>query len=75
MSKSFMNFYDSIIKDKSLLDYTNLFFSNKYGRRRKQIFKIYIRKTDETRSYFIEQIKKDLMTKKHKISLCDLEIQ
>ena len=75
MSKSFMNFYDSIIKDKSLLDYTNLFFSNKYGRRRKQIFKIYIRKADETRSYFIEQIKKDLMTKKHKISLYDLEIQ
>ena len=73
-------FTEYMLAGKSLLDYTNLFspndykkndkiiyqyFKDKYGRRSKSEFRL--RKTDETRNYFLDQMKhNDLMSEKYK---------
>ena len=76
-------FTEYVLAGKSLLDYTNLFspndykknhkiiyqyFKDKYGRRSKSEFKS--RKIDETRNYFLDQMKhNDLMSEKY-IKIC-----
>ena len=61
---------------KTLLDYTNLFFTNDYKKNYKIINKylkdkyvksrVWIKKKDETRSYLLEEIKHDLLSEKNK---------
>ena len=61
---------------KTLLDYTNLFFTNDYKKNYKIIYKylkdkyvksrVWIKKKDETRSYLLEEIKHDLLSEKNK---------
>ena len=61
---------------KTLLDYTNLFFTNDYKKNYKIRYKylkdkyvksrVWIKKKDETRSYLLEEIKHDLLSEKNK---------
>ena len=74
-------FIEYIIAGKTLLDYTNLFSLNDYQKNDKVTYKYFkdkcdkrkygrrlqIKKIDETRNYFSEEIQQiDLMGEKHK---------
>ena len=74
-------FIEYIIAGKTLLDYTNLFSLNDYQKNDKVTYKyfkdkcdkrkygrrLWIKKIDETRNYFSEEIQQnDLMGEKHK---------
>ena len=66
-----------MLAGKTLLDYTNLFSVNDFKKNDKIIYKYFkekyqtknsrLKKIDETKNYFFEEIKRnELMSKKHK---------